>query len=223
MFQSRLCGGRQSCLSRFLGMVILFPYSFAPRGWAFCDGQLMSIAQNTALFSLLGTTYGGDGATTFALPDLRGRVPMSSRARVRAFERNVPWPGGGGRERDPRLHVDAGAYALDHPTTCRRSRARPNSPRHQQEPGERPAGPRSRWGYRGLQRSIHPAERDAFAGGHPLTGGGGRRDRRRQPTFRDRAACTWRPTTASRSKASTRVAPDVRRSPRPRAGRSAHR
>jgi microcystin-dependent protein len=59
-------------------MVILFPYNFAPRGWAFCNGQIMSIAQNTALFSLLGTTYGGNGQTTFALPDLRGRVPMSA-------------------------------------------------------------------------------------------------------------------------------------------------
>ena len=62
----------------FIGMITLFPYNFAPRGWAFCNGQLLPIAQNTALFSLLGTTYGGDGQTTFALPDLRGRVPMSS-------------------------------------------------------------------------------------------------------------------------------------------------
>jgi microcystin-dependent protein len=54
----------------------MFGGNFAPRGWALCNGQLLSIAQNTALFSLLGTTYGGDGITTFALPDLRGRVPM---------------------------------------------------------------------------------------------------------------------------------------------------
>ena len=60
----------------FLGMIALFPYNFAPRGWAFCNGQIMSIAQNTALFSLLGTTFGGNGQTTFALPDLRGRVPV---------------------------------------------------------------------------------------------------------------------------------------------------
>jgi microcystin-dependent protein len=52
----------------------MFGGNFAPRGWATCDGQLLAIAQNTALFSLLGTTYGGDGKTTFALPDLRGRV-----------------------------------------------------------------------------------------------------------------------------------------------------
>jgi microcystin-dependent protein len=60
----------------FLGQLLLVPYNFAPRGWAFCDGQLLSIAQNTALFSLLGTTFGGNGQTTFALPDLRGRVPV---------------------------------------------------------------------------------------------------------------------------------------------------
>ena len=55
---------------------MMFGGNFAPRGWAFCDGQLLPISQNTALFSLLGTTYGGDGRTTFGLPDLRGRVPM---------------------------------------------------------------------------------------------------------------------------------------------------
>lgn len=60
----------------FIGQVILFGGNFAPRGWAFCAGQIMSIAQNTALFSILGTTYGGNGTTTFALPDLRGRVPV---------------------------------------------------------------------------------------------------------------------------------------------------
>lgn len=60
----------------FIGEIRLFAGNFAPRGWAFCHGQLIAIAQNTALFSLLGTTYGGDGRTTFGLPDLRGRVPM---------------------------------------------------------------------------------------------------------------------------------------------------
>ena len=60
----------------FIGMLMLVPYNFAPRGWAFCNGQIMSISQNTALFSLLGTTFGGDGQVTFALPDLRGRVPL---------------------------------------------------------------------------------------------------------------------------------------------------
>ena len=62
----------------FLGEIRLFPYNFAPQGWAFCNGQIMAIAQNTALFSLLGTTYGGNGTTNFALPDLRGRLAVSS-------------------------------------------------------------------------------------------------------------------------------------------------
>jgi microcystin-dependent protein len=62
--------------SPFIAEIILFGGNFAPDGWAFCDGQLLSIAPNTALFSLLGTTYGGDGETNFGLPDLRGRVPV---------------------------------------------------------------------------------------------------------------------------------------------------
>lgn len=62
----------------FIGQIIMFGGNFAPRSWAFCNGQLLSIAQNTALFSILGTTYGGDGRTTFALPDMRGRVSIHS-------------------------------------------------------------------------------------------------------------------------------------------------
>jgi microcystin-dependent protein len=64
----------------FLGELRLVPYNFAPAGWAFANGQVLPISQNTALFSLLGTTYGGNGTTTFQLPDLRGRVPISSGA-----------------------------------------------------------------------------------------------------------------------------------------------
>lgn len=60
----------------FIGQIIIFGGNFAPRGWALCDGQLLAISENSALFSILGTTYGGDGRTTFGLPDLRGRVPM---------------------------------------------------------------------------------------------------------------------------------------------------
>jgi len=60
----------------FVAEIRIFPFNFAPKGWAFCDGQLMPISQNTALFSLLGTTYGGDGKSTFALPNLQGRAPM---------------------------------------------------------------------------------------------------------------------------------------------------
>lgn len=60
----------------FIAEIRIFPYSFAPRGWAYCDGQLLPIAQNTALFSLIGTTYGGDGRTTLGLPNMMDRAPM---------------------------------------------------------------------------------------------------------------------------------------------------
>ncbi|MCB4808269.1 tail fiber protein [Tamlana sp. 62-3] len=60
----------------FIGEIRLFAGNFAPRNWAFCNGQLLAISSNSALFSILGTTYGGDGRTTFGLPDLRGRVPV---------------------------------------------------------------------------------------------------------------------------------------------------
>jgi microcystin-dependent protein len=62
----------------YIGEIRLVAFSFAPRGWAICSGQLLPINQNQALFALLGTTYGGDGRTTFALPDLRGRIPLGA-------------------------------------------------------------------------------------------------------------------------------------------------
>jgi microcystin-dependent protein len=82
-FSAALClagpltpGAAQAGAEPFIGEIMMVGYTFCPRGWAEADGQLLPIAQNTALFSLYGTTYGGDGRTTFALPDLRGRVPM---------------------------------------------------------------------------------------------------------------------------------------------------
>lgn len=60
----------------FIGQIMMFAGNFAPRGWAFCDGNILAVSSNSALFSILGTTYGGDGRTTFALPDLRGRVAI---------------------------------------------------------------------------------------------------------------------------------------------------
>jgi microcystin-dependent protein len=60
----------------FVAEIRIFPFNFAPKGWAFCDGQLLPLSQNTALFSLLGTTYGGDGKSNFALPNMQGNVPM---------------------------------------------------------------------------------------------------------------------------------------------------
>jgi microcystin-dependent protein len=61
---------------QFLAEIRIFPFNFPPTGWAFCNGQIMPLSQNTALFALLGTTYGGDGKSTFALPDLQGSAPM---------------------------------------------------------------------------------------------------------------------------------------------------
>ena len=61
----------------FVGMICIFGFNFPPRGWAYCNGQILSLQQNTQLFALIGTYYGGDGQTTFALPDLRGRAPVS--------------------------------------------------------------------------------------------------------------------------------------------------
>jgi microcystin-dependent protein len=60
----------------FVAEIRIFPFNFAPTGWAFCDGQILPLSQNTALFSLLGTTYGGDGKSNFALPDMQGSAPM---------------------------------------------------------------------------------------------------------------------------------------------------
>jgi microcystin-dependent protein len=70
----------------FVAEIRIFPFNFAPRGWAWCDGQLLPLSQNTALFSLLGTTYGGDGKSNFALPDLQGSAPMHTGG-------NQPGPG----------------------------------------------------------------------------------------------------------------------------------
>lgn len=67
-----------SATSQFVAQIAIFPFNFAPTGWAFCNGQILPLSQNTALFSLLGTTYGGDGKSNFALPDLQGKVPIHS-------------------------------------------------------------------------------------------------------------------------------------------------
>jgi microcystin-dependent protein len=80
--------------NNFLGEIKMFAGNFAPVGWALCDGSLLSINQNTALFSLLGTTYGGNGTTTFALPDLRGRFPMHPGTGANLTPRNLGDVGG---------------------------------------------------------------------------------------------------------------------------------
>ena len=73
----------------FVGEIRMFAGNFAPQGWAFCDGQLLAVSQNDALFSLLGTIYGGDGRTTFGLPDLRGRIPIHAGSRPGGASHNL--------------------------------------------------------------------------------------------------------------------------------------
>src|SRR5262249_14853246 len=67
---------KEKTMDPFVAEIRIFPFNFAPKGWAFCDGQILPLSQNTALFSLLGTTYGGDGKSNFALPNMQGNAPM---------------------------------------------------------------------------------------------------------------------------------------------------
>lgn len=88
----------------FLGQITMFAGNYAPEGWAFCNGQILPIRDHHALFSLLGTTYGGDGYSTFALPDLRGRVPIhAGQGRELTEKRLGSW---GGAENYPTVTVD---------------------------------------------------------------------------------------------------------------------
>ncbi len=82
----------------FVGEIRMFAGNFAPRGWAFCDGQLLAVSQNDALFSLLGTIYGGDGRTTFGLPDLRGRIPLHAGQGPGLSQRRLGSKGGSEKE-----------------------------------------------------------------------------------------------------------------------------
>ena len=96
-------GHRQLQAEAFIGQIIMFGGNFAPRDWAFCDGQLLSIADNQAWFSILGTTYGGDGRNTFGLPDLRGRVPMHDGSGPGLSPRVLGQKGGAETISNPRL------------------------------------------------------------------------------------------------------------------------
>jgi len=78
----------------FLGQIMIVSFDFAPKGWAMCDGQILSINQNQALFAVLGTYYGGDGTQTFALPDLRGRVPIGMGQGTGLSSRSIGESGG---------------------------------------------------------------------------------------------------------------------------------
>ena len=113
----------------FIGEIRMFAGNFAPRGWAFCDGQLLAVEQNAALFSILGTTYGGDGRSTFALPDLRGRAPIHAGTGPGLTQRRLGEKGGAetvtpkkkkarkARKKNP-IRVAAGAPVDNMPPFC---------------------------------------------------------------------------------------------------------
>src|SRR5207248_10300814 len=102
----------------FLGEIKVISWNFAPRGWTFCNGQLLPINQNQALFSILGTTYGGDGVTTFALPNLQGRIPLHPGHGPALTPRDLGETGelGSAARRDRAHGADGAAQAPDQPT-----------------------------------------------------------------------------------------------------------
>ena len=102
----------------FIGEIIMFGGNFAPRGWALCDGQLLAINQNSALFSILGTTYGGNGRTTFGLPDLRGRVPMHEGTGPGLSNRPLGAKGGSEEVSHQTLPIKADSLAGGDPTSA---------------------------------------------------------------------------------------------------------
>src|SRR3979409_2356722 len=103
----------------FMGEIKIISWNFAPKGWAFCNGQLLPINQNQALFSLLGTTYGGDGRVNFALPDLRGRVPIHAGGGFTLGQR-------AGEESHTLIVAELGAHT--HPVTASSNAADQTSP-----------------------------------------------------------------------------------------------
>jgi microcystin-dependent protein len=92
----------------YIGEIRFVPFNFAPAGWAFCDGQLLAISQYSALFALLGTTYGGNGQTTFALPDMRGRVLIHRNNGPELTPYNLGETGGSERHTDNDSHATTG-------------------------------------------------------------------------------------------------------------------
>ena len=108
------------CREPFLAEIRIVGFNFAPRGWATCDGQILPINQNQSLYSLLGTTYGGDGRTTFALPDLRGRTPIHVSSSVpRAGTEERRGDAHPDRRRDARAHAHACSGSGDNATVRR--------------------------------------------------------------------------------------------------------
>lgn len=114
-------------MDEYIGIVKIFAGTFAPKGWMFCQGQILSIAQNTALFSILGTTYGGDGVTTFALPNLGGLVPTGAGSSPVSGTRYIMGEIGGGESvtlgipnmpahvHNPKIHASSANAAYSQP------------------------------------------------------------------------------------------------------------
>lgn len=146
----------------FLGEIRLASFSIAPRGWALCNGQVLPISQNQALFSLLGTQYGGDGRTTFALPDLRGRVPVHAGDGVRTGQR-------GGSEAVTLTTAQIPAHTHDLAVSSQRASL------------DDPAG--AYWAADGSQSRYAAAADSAMAGGLVGTAGGSQAHENRQPSL----------------------------------------
>lgn len=143
----------------FVAEIRIFPYWFAPAGWAFCDGQLMPISQNTALFSLLGTFYGGNGTTNFALPNLAGRAPLQAGQGPGLSQREQGVPGGS----ETATLLSGGLPAHSHPLNATTTAASAASPA-----GALPAAsPRQTYGPPASVVSLAPESLVAAGGGGP--------------------------------------------------------
>jgi len=165
----------------YLGAVLLFAGNFAPRGWAFCEGQILPISSNQSLYALLGTIYGGDGRTSFALPDLRGRVPVGSNGTFGNIGVRSGQSGVALTQAEMPPHTHAGTSTLEASLAATSSNANQASP-----------GP-DRVLARGFSAaaggeidSYHAAEGDAVVGGVRVavgSSGGGQEHDNHQPSL----------------------------------------
>ena len=172
----------------FVAEIRIFPFNFAPKGWAWCDGQLMPISQNTALFSLLGTFYGGDGKSNFGLPNLQGSAPLQH-GQGPGLSRLRPRPAGRQRDGDAARERDAVAP----PRAAREHRRRRRHEHPEPDRGLRPV----------IRRDALPGRRERRSS---------RRRRWRPPAATGRTTTcsrTSRSTSTSRCRVSSRPAPDV--------------
>ena len=125
----------------FIGEIRLVPFNYAPKGWAICAGQLLPINQNQALFALLGTTYGGNGQTTFALPDLRGRIPIGAGQSTAGSSYPLGATGGQETVKLTTRQLPGHAHALHASVPSARRRVRGGAKRTDESGDGRPDGP----------------------------------------------------------------------------------